>query len=107
MKHMIFGLILALALIVSLAAQAADLEGAFVVIDDEASIKDALEKLTNGQGKKALEKKDVYKEDDDEVEIDFAIVVALGLGMDTKVDVAILRYVKNNWKELLEEAKGM
>lgn len=65
MKHMKFSLILALALIVSLAAQAADLKGAFVVIDDEASIKDTLQKLTNGSGKKALEKKDVYKEDDD------------------------------------------
>ncbi len=54
-----FSLIVALALIVSLAAQATDLEGAFVVNDDEASIKDALEKLTNGQGKKAWEKKDV------------------------------------------------
>ena len=65
MKHMKFSLILALALIVSLAAQAADLKGAFVVIDDEASIKDALQKLTSGSGKRELEKKDVYKEDDD------------------------------------------
>jgi len=65
MKHMKFSLILALALIVGLATQAADLKGAFVVIDDEASIKDALQKLTSGSGKRELEKKDVYKEDDD------------------------------------------
>ena len=65
MKHLKFSLILALVLIVGLVAQAADLKGAFVVIDDEASIKDALQKLTNGQGKRELEKKDIYKEDDD------------------------------------------
>ena len=43
----------------------ADVEGAFVVIDDEASVKDILQKITSGSGKKELEKKDVYKDDND------------------------------------------
>ena len=37
----------------------------FIVIDDEASVKSLIPNLTNGNGTVALEKKDVYQEDDD------------------------------------------
>ena len=52
-------------MLVAVWVQAADIKGAFVVIDDEASIKDVLQKITSGSGKKELEKKDVYKDDND------------------------------------------
>ena len=63
-KFLNISLVLVLMLVVVF-AQAADIEGAFIVIDDEASIKDVLEKITQGSGKQELETKDVYQEDND------------------------------------------
>ena len=64
MRFLNISLLLFLMLVV-VWVQAADIKGAFVVIDDEASIKDVLQKITSGSGKKELEKKDVYKDDND------------------------------------------